>query len=193
MNSVNFLNLEYVYLRIFDFFKNLDVVAILNAIIHILNAIRPYAIIIALILIAILIYSEYRLHHILHDEREKWKASILQAIPIEQHEDPALAEKWQIVQNHVGSDNQSDWRLAILEADIMLDEILDKLGFQGDSIGDKLKGVDPSEFLTLAEAKEAHHVRNQIAHQGVDYKVDQREAKRVISLYQKVFEEFYHL
>jgi hypothetical protein len=98
--------------------------------------------------------------------------------------------KWQRVQEHINSDNPSDWRLAILEADIILDELLDSLGYIGDTIGDKLKKANKGDFVTLNDAWEAHKIRNAIAHQGSDFILTQREALRIINLYRVVFEEF---
>jgi hypothetical protein len=101
-----------------------------------------------------------------------------------------IQERWQKVLLHVESEESSNWRLAIMEADIILDDMLDKQGYHGDSIGDKLKSVEPSDFNTVEQAWEAHKVRNQIAHEGTDFLLTHREAKRVIGLYKNVFEEF---
>ncbi len=98
--------------------------------------------------------------------------------------------KWEKILSHSISQNESDWRLAIIEADIMLSELLDKMSLSGETIGDKLKNVEKSDFLTLDNAWEAHKVRNQIAHEGMSHKLTQKEVNRVIELYRSVFEEF---
>ncbi|MDQ3018386.1 MAG: hypothetical protein M3Q64_00765 [bacterium] len=98
--------------------------------------------------------------------------------------------KWERVLGHINSDNPSDWRLSILEADIVLDELLDSLGYIGDTIGDKLKKATKGDFQTLDAAWEAHKIRNAIAHEGSDFQLTQREAQRIIGLYRTVFEEF---
>ena len=72
----------------------------------------------------------------------------------------------------------------------MLNELMKAAGYQGDSLGEMLKSVEKSDFVTLDAAWEAHKVRNQIAHQGIDFVLNQREAKGVIALYEKVFKEF---
>lgn len=97
---------------------------------------------------------------------------------------------WDKVLKNVESTNDSDLRLAILEADIMLGTLLDNMGLPGDTIGDKLKAVEKSDFTTVDKAWEAHKIRNQVAHEGVSFALSQHEAKRVIALYQDVFEEF---
>ena len=112
------------------------------------------------------------------------------AVSIFAAEEQVLNKKWQRVQEHMESPSQSDWKLAILEADIMLDEMLDSVGYRGETMGDKLKSVEKSDFLTLDLAWEAHKIRNAIAHEGAEFTIDQREARRVISLYERVFQEF---
>lgn len=101
-----------------------------------------------------------------------------------------INSKWERVLELIDSLNENDWRLAIIEADIMLAELLEKMQLPGDTIGDKLKLIEKSDFNTLDNAWEAHKSRNAIAHQGSNYALNQREARRIISLYQSVFEEF---
>lgn len=99
-------------------------------------------------------------------------------------------KKWLKVIEHINSTNPNDWKLAILECDIMLGEILEKMGYPQESIGEKLKAVEPSDFTNIESAWEAHKIRNSIAHEGSDFMINEREAKRVIGLYELVFREF---
>ncbi|TAL48942.1 hypothetical protein EPN83_02650 [Patescibacteria group bacterium] len=101
--------------------------------------------------------------------------------------------KWERVLAHLASANQSDWRLAILEADIMLEELLETARFPGETLSDKLKNVEPSDFQSIEAAWEAHKVRNTIAHEGGDYVLTREEAERIVNLYRVVFEEFSYI
>lgn len=98
--------------------------------------------------------------------------------------------KWKIVLENINSDDPNKWKFAILEADIILEDLLGEMQLPGDNIGDKLKAVDPADFNSIEEAWEAHKIRNAIAHEGSDFLLSQREAKRVVGLYEKVFREF---
>lgn len=100
-------------------------------------------------------------------------------------------KKWEDIQKHMASMSSSDWRMAILEADILLYEMLDQMGYDGDTIAEKLKKVESSDFNTLDLAWRAHKVRNAISHEGSDYELSHQQAQNTIELYQKVFEEFY--
>ena len=109
-----------------------------------------------------------------------------QALPTTMDVNP----EWQRILDHIESTNENDWRQAIMEADIMLSGILDKMNLPGETIGDKLKAVDRSDFRTIQNAWEAHKIRNQVAHEGAGFILIQREVRRVIGLYRSIFEEF---
>lgn len=98
--------------------------------------------------------------------------------------------QWEKIINHIESINENDWRLAIIEADVMLDSLVQKMAVTGDTLGEKLKQIERSDFTSIDLAWEAHKIRNQIAHEGSNFVLTQREARRVIELYRQVFEEF---
>jgi len=99
-------------------------------------------------------------------------------------------ERWQKVLDYMNSDKPSDWRLAVLEADVMLEELLNSLKLHGDSVGEMLKSADRNEFSTLDDAWEAHKVRNSVAHSTESFQLNERETHRAVALFEKVFKEF---
>jgi hypothetical protein len=56
-----------------------------------------------------------------------------------------------------------------------------------------LKNADPAHFRTLQYAWEAHKIRNAIAHEGQDFTLTHREARRIVGLYEAVFREFEYI
>ena len=104
--------------------------------------------------------------------------------------DSAHHARWQHIQTLMESDRAGDWREAIIEADIMLDEILTSKGHGGEGVGDKLKSVELSKFGSINDAWEAHKVRNQIAHEGSAFNLSASLSQRTIARYEKVFREF---
>ena len=98
--------------------------------------------------------------------------------------------RWDKIVDQSNSANPADWRQAIIDADVMLEELLQAQNYHGDGVGEMLKAVDKSDFLTLDAAWDAHKVRNQIAHAGPDFDLTERETKRVIAEFEAVFREF---
>ncbi len=154
----------------------------------ILNGLQTLLIVIVLILIGAIFFSYIRWKEELYIAKKKFKASDKShdiVLP-PQYKHP----RWASVLGHMSILNQSEWRVAILEADMMLAEMLERRGYAGTTIGDQLKSANPEKFKTLQDAWEAHKVRNQIAHDGSEFVLNEREAKRVIGLYERVFREF---
>lgn len=90
---------------------------------------------------------------------------------------------------HLESPSPNDWKLAIIEADIVLDELLKERGFAGNTLGERLKSISPNQMESLSDAWEAHKVRNRIAHDGADFVLTRRIAEDTINRYRRVLGE----
>ncbi len=95
--------------------------------------------------------------------------------------------RWDHVKNLFASQNETDWRVAIIEADAMLDDLLIRLGYTGNSLGERLKSADPRNFPKRNEAWKAHLIRNKIAHEGSSFRLSHMQALRVMHWYEDVF------
>jgi hypothetical protein len=94
--------------------------------------------------------------------------------------------RFAIVQGYMSSNSEALWRIGIMEADNMLEQVLKEKGYQGETVADMLR---TASFKTVQLAWDAHGVRNRIAHQGSDFQLTEREAKRAFTLYESVFRE----
>ncbi len=99
-------------------------------------------------------------------------------------------ERWSKTLSYLFSQHASDWKLAIIEADSMLESLMEQLGFRGETLGDRLKLANQDNFPNLTIAWEVHTVRNKIAHEGLAFELSQHEAKRVIALYEQIFHDY---
>ena len=79
---------------------------------------------------------------------------------------------------------ESEYKLAIIEADSILDEILKRMGYMGDSLGERLEKLTSASLPSLDEVKDAHKVRNNIVHDP-DYKMTLDEARITIASFEK--------
>lgn len=122
--------------------------------------------------------EEYR-HHQAERDRAKWNG-----------DGAPRNDRWTAVLNHLFTENLNDWKLAIIEADSMLDSLLTQLNFSGASTGEKLRSANRDQFRSLTQAWEVHTIRNQIAHEGLNFTMSHYEAKRVIAIYEQIFKEF---
>ena len=144
------------------------------------------AYLLAVLLIGGIVYYSTRLYQTMEEEKSKYTTITKGAM------DSQLGNsRWNYIRQLIESPQESDWRSAIIEADIMLDETLSKIGLVGDGVGEKLKSASAAHFQTLQDAWEAHKVRNDIAHEGSAYELSPNIAYRTIGRYENVFREFH--
>lgn len=102
---------------------------------------------------------------------------------------PVKNQDWEKIINLLNSDNPNDWKSAIMEADKILEMVVSHFVVPGDNLGEKLKNIEKSDFLTLEEAWQAHKVRNRIAHEP-NFHLSRRDAQATIDNFRRVFDEF---
>ena len=95
-----------------------------------------------------------------------------------------VEKDWQKIKGRLETEIDSEYKLAVIEADSMLNELLKGLGFGGETLGERLEKVTTASLPNLEEVKEAHKIRNNIIHDP-DYRLSLDEAKRVITIYEK--------
>jgi hypothetical protein len=145
------------------------------------------------VLFAVLfIYTQRRIHVI---EHEGWhrRASEEEHLKAQHTEEMPINPQWEHIIMLISTPQESDWRRAVMEADIMMGNMLTARGYRGETVADQLRDANPIQFTTLDLAWKAHKVRNEIAHKGESFRLDERTAKATIDLYRRVFEEFQYL
>lgn len=185
--QVHFLNIEYFFRIIYETVFNSSAVTIDFS--ALLSSIWIFVTIVAYILslgfLFVLAYATIRLKQVKEDDHHAHDTIELNEATNELEHD-----RWKHVESLIESGNESDWRQAIIEADIILDDVLTEHGYIGQSVGEKLKQANPQTFRTLEDAWTAHKVRNEIAHQGSAYRLTDKIAYRTIAHYRNVFQEF---
>lgn len=194
-NTIPFINLEYIFSRIFDvilwirdFFlgaSSLDVGTTGGfSIVMAVRFFKGFVTILAILLIAGIIYAWIRKKEIDSEEDKRYENYFVTHVP-----ETPRNERWEKVEKLFASLNPSDWRLGIIEADAMLDDLLIQLGYPGETLGERLKNVNKNDFPTLQLAWDAHLVRNRIAHEGMNFHLTEREARQAKVNYETVFRD----
>ena len=95
-------------------------------------------------------------------------------------------QRWNMVEQHMKSQNPAEWRMGIIDADTMLEDMITGMGYQGGSFGEKLKSINPAQFPNLQLAWEVHKVRNRIAHDGQSFQLSERDAYQAFKTYEQL-------
>lgn len=99
----------------------------------------------------------------------------LVSAPLEQatataHANPTeeIRDSWKDIETLLQSQNPSDWNMAVLGADALLDDTLKGAGYDGATMAERLKIADPAHLPSLDRVWSAHRLRNAIAHNPTD-------------------------
>lgn len=179
-----FLDLEYWFSAVYNFFQNLGG--------SLKGGISAEAVFIIKVIAALLVF--FFLYIIIYSLM-KTKALFSQKVLIKKPESFSPEEirneratRWQEIKEHFLSVNPSDWRVAVLEADVMLEGALMAKGYQGENLGEMLKNAAPYRLKNLEKAWEAHRTRNKISHEP-DREITKLETDRAISNYEAILKE----
>ncbi len=97
-------------------------------------------------------------------------------------------EGWQSVLGKLESGDEANYKLAVIEADKIFDDILKRIGCQGEDMGERLKQIDLNQLANIDEVWQAHKMRNRLVHEP-DFQLREHEARRIIEIYQRAFND----
>ena len=95
---------------------------------------------------------------------------------------------WQQVQRHLFAGDDNSLKLALIEADKILDDSLRLAGFRGENLGDRLKRLTDAQLPNLDQIWEAHKLRNRLVHEA-DFKLNRDTAERALAIYEQSFKD----
>lgn len=75
-----------------------------------------------------------------------------------------LLEKWIQIRNKYDSGSVDNSKVAIIQADALVDTILKNAGLDGEHMADRLMNIDRSELHCLEDIWTSHKIRNNVVH-----------------------------
>lgn len=96
--------------------------------------------------------------------------------------------RWEKILARLSDQNSSQYKVAILEADAFAEEIVSSMGYDGNTMAEKLASVHPGQIENRDLLVEAHQIRNRIIHEA-DFVLSQEEARKWLEAYDAFFRE----
>jgi hypothetical protein len=94
------------------------------------------------------------------------------------------AHEWEKIKNRMKRGGDAEMRLAVIEADQLLDAMLKKMGVPGSTMSERLKTLRPWQLENLPDVWVAHKIRNRLVHEP-SAKISPYEAENVLQIYEK--------
>jgi hypothetical protein len=102
--------------------------------------------------------------------------------------DIILRERWRAIQAKFALGTAESARLAIIEADALVDTALRGMQIPGEHLADRLSNLDPDDTKTINRIWRAHRLRNDLVHTP-GFAVSPPDAQRTMDDYEAFLKE----
>jgi hypothetical protein len=96
---------------------------------------------------------------------------------------------WLQIQKRIHLGDEENLKLAITEADRILDELLKKSGYVGATMDERLSKITSAQLSNITDVWSAHKIKQRILKEK-DFHINKPEAEIIINIYKKSFKEF---
>ena len=94
-----------------------------------------------------------------------------------------MGKRWEKIMKRTESGAESDYKLAIIDADDLLTDVLDNRGYEGKDFEETLGKASQLISTIVKDVLNAHEVRNYIVYQP-DFKLSTEQAKQILATYE---------
>jgi len=97
-------------------------------------------------------------------------------------------KEWDNIMKRLDSKDEANYKLAVIEADKLLDTVLKKLTIPGSTMGERLKAIPSVQLPSIDNVWKVHKLRNHIVH-TTDFILTDNKAKQAMTIYKQAFKE----
>lgn len=101
---------------------------------------------------------------------------------------PIFIKRWSEIEKKAATGLPEAVKIAIIEADKLVDDVLKKFGIAGEHMADRLENLPTDEMRNLDALWRSHRLRNNIVH-APGFEVSSAEAKHALKNYKAFLEE----
>ena len=148
---------------------------------QILEIVKPFFWIFSLILILWLIFFLAKTDWL----RLRYLENIVQFFTFRPYGVKRLVKQWDRIFKKVDTGRETEYKLAVIEADSLVNDMLKKSGYSGKTFEEKVKSLSPAILKDKEKLLKAHKNRNQIV-ADPDFELDAGQTKKILDEYKLV-------
>ncbi len=99
-----------------------------------------------------------------------------------------MANEWKKIEERGRDEDEAERKLAVIEADNLLERSLERMGFKGSNLEEKLNQVSIDVLPNLNEVRAVHRSKRDIIYDP-NYDLTQDETERILLVYRKSLED----
>lgn len=112
---------------------------------------------------------------------------IFTRLPVDYKDREFIKQKWAEIQNLMHLGRPSNFKQAVLEADKLIDFVLKKMNYNGQTLADRMR-ASQNRFSNYQGLWDAHKIRNRLVHE-VSSEVLHHEAKEAIAKFERALRD----
>ncbi|MEY3471264.1 MAG: hypothetical protein RLZZ223_614 [Candidatus Parcubacteria bacterium] len=99
-----------------------------------------------------------------------------------------VTQEWENILKRFNNGDEANYKLAVIEADKLLDTVLKKLTIPGSTMGERLKAIPISQLPSIDNVWQVHKLRNHLVH-TTEFVLTENKAKQAMTIYKQAFIE----
>ncbi len=100
-----------------------------------------------------------------------------------------FARSWTKIVKKLETANESEYKLAVIRADNILNNVFKKMGYKGKTLEERLEQLSLlTIFSNIDLLKEAYKIRNNIVYDP-DYQLTLESAQKTLTIYEQIFRD----
>lgn len=143
---------------------------------------------ISALLLAVFVFLALRTHYL------EWLflQDMVQFVTMRPFGAKKINRQWHKIEGRLETGSESEYKLAVIEADDMLDASLKRMGYAGQTLEEKLGKLTSATLPNIEQLLEAHRLRNNIVHDP-DYRLSLDEVRKALDVYSQAFRDLHIL
>jgi len=97
-------------------------------------------------------------------------------------------KQWVKISKRLEPGKAGDYKMSLIEADSLLDDVLKRMGFKGENMKERLEQIDAKTLPDIESIKKANKLRNSIIYDS-DYDLSLDKAKETLRIYEKALRD----
>ncbi len=120
--------------------------------------------------------------------RKRYTEDLYEATAYKPYGAKKFEKEWKRISARLDSGEGAGYKLAVIEADDLLEERLRSMGYKGGKMQDLLEQVPETIVPNVEEVSRVHELRNNIVHDP-DYRLELEEANKAVAVFERALQE----
>ncbi len=99
-----------------------------------------------------------------------------------------LVKRWRGVRRKFEKGSEYDWKTAVLEAEELLDDVLERMGQKGETTEEKIQSLPLGSVSNFSQIREALGIKNRIIRDS-EYKLSREEAESALKAFEQALKD----